>query len=458
MQPNQPAAGGVTFTMQLSPQAIAALRAGQAANATLAPGGQPGANAQAQQQSQQQQQQRHGAMMGALKPLVQLYLMHQALLQVARHSAVANTYLGAMGKVFGAAIDMLLLPFVPIFNLILVGLTKLTMWLAESGVLDAMLAAGIRAASMLEGIASWTQRVFGAVRDLDLKELGSLIVQGVVAGVRGAIGDPKGAAMLVGGGALAAGMLNLATFGLAGKLAAAPFRAAGWAARQGGRLFGRTPGTVAPAPAGAPLPAGAPAAVGAGSRVIPVAGNALLAATAGYFLGDVAARATGRAGFQADAMRYGLAGAGAGAVVGSAVPVLGTGVGALVGGGLGVGAAGLKSLMGGGGSKAGGGAQGAVTNSYNTVQLTQHNYMSGGSQAGVEAVDRVVQEVQARTGYAMVSGAQAAGRSYDPSRARTSASSYVDFLSAQHQLSGRSEVSPSWAETQAQHRGLAYGG
>src|SRR3989304_4605444 len=54
--------------------------------------------------------------MSIFRPLVAL----EGLKSLVMNSRVANTYLGAMGKMFSAAIDMLLMPFTPIFNLLMV--------------------------------------------------------------------------------------------------------------------------------------------------------------------------------------------------------------------------------------------------------------------------------------------------------------------------------------------------
>ena len=72
--------------------------------------------------------------MSIFKPLAFLELINKTLSLIMKNSSVANTYLGAMGKMFGAAMDLLLIPFLPLFNLLLVGLGKLVEWLARDDV------------------------------------------------------------------------------------------------------------------------------------------------------------------------------------------------------------------------------------------------------------------------------------------------------------------------------------
>src|SRR6476659_10386849 len=49
--------------------------------------------------------------MSIFKPLAALEAIEQGIKFVVKNSSVANTYLGAMGKMFGAAMDLLLIPF-----------------------------------------------------------------------------------------------------------------------------------------------------------------------------------------------------------------------------------------------------------------------------------------------------------------------------------------------------------
>lgn len=53
-------------------------------------------------------------------------------------SKILNTYAQGMGKMFSAAIDILLMPFLPVLNLMLAGMSKLLAWLIDSGYLENM--------------------------------------------------------------------------------------------------------------------------------------------------------------------------------------------------------------------------------------------------------------------------------------------------------------------------------
>lgn len=53
-------------------------------------------------------------------------------------SKLLNTYAQGMGKMFSAAIDILLMPFLPVLNMMLAGMSKLLAWLIDSGYLENM--------------------------------------------------------------------------------------------------------------------------------------------------------------------------------------------------------------------------------------------------------------------------------------------------------------------------------
>jgi len=74
--------------------------------------------------------------MSIFKPVAALMGVNLGIQGILSQSRVASTYLGAMGKMFGAAIDLLLIPFIPIFNLLMVGMGMLVKWLITSGILD----------------------------------------------------------------------------------------------------------------------------------------------------------------------------------------------------------------------------------------------------------------------------------------------------------------------------------
>lgn len=175
--------------------------------------------------------------MSIFKPLAALAAIEKILGGILKNSQVANTYFGAMGKVFGAAIDMLLIPFIPLFNLIMVGISKLVAWLITSGVLEKIQAVMERAAKYLESIAGWIGKVFTAIKELNFAKLGALIIQGMGAAIKTALSDPLGA--------IATGLSALAAAIIANKMMGGlPGKALGWGGRAIG-MGGSGGGTVA---------------------------------------------------------------------------------------------------------------------------------------------------------------------------------------------------------------------
>lgn len=73
-----------------------------------------------------------GVLVGGLLGIVGLFT------NLLANSKVLNTYAQGIGKVFSAAIDILLIPFLPVLNLMLAGMLKLVAWLIDSGYLQAM--------------------------------------------------------------------------------------------------------------------------------------------------------------------------------------------------------------------------------------------------------------------------------------------------------------------------------
>jgi hypothetical protein len=74
--------------------------------------------------------------MSIFKPVAALMGINLGIQGVLGQSRIAGTYLGAMGKMFGAAIDLLLMPFIPLFNVLMIGMSMLVKWLITSGVLE----------------------------------------------------------------------------------------------------------------------------------------------------------------------------------------------------------------------------------------------------------------------------------------------------------------------------------
>lgn len=73
-----------------------------------------------------------GALVGGVMGLLDFFK------QLLQNSQILNTYAGAFGKVFSAALDILLTPFIPVLNLLLAGMLKLLAWLIDSGYLEKM--------------------------------------------------------------------------------------------------------------------------------------------------------------------------------------------------------------------------------------------------------------------------------------------------------------------------------
>ena len=147
--------------------------------------------------------------MSIFRPLVAL----EGLKGLVANSRVTNAYLGGMGKMFSAAIDLLLLPFTPLFNLLMIGLSKLIGWLIDSGVLKAMGEGVQELINLFGGVAKWVAEMASAIVNLDFSKIGSLIVEAFKAVgklIIDAIKDPLGAAKTVGKMALAgAGIIGL---------------------------------------------------------------------------------------------------------------------------------------------------------------------------------------------------------------------------------------------------------
>lgn len=74
-------------------------------------------------------------------------------------SKILNSYFGAMGKVFSAAIDILLLPFIPILNLLLMGMMKFVAWLTKPSVLAAIAAGIEKMGDMGRALIEWARTV-----------------------------------------------------------------------------------------------------------------------------------------------------------------------------------------------------------------------------------------------------------------------------------------------------------
>lgn len=255
--------------------------------------------------------------MSLFRPLAAVEAVSEATRGILRNSNVANNYLGNMGKMFGAALDLLLIPFLPIFNLIMMGVSKLIQWLVSSGVLDQI-------RDNVLGVIDWVKGLINAVKE-GPKALFSHLLSGIKDAIGSVLRDPL-AGIATALAALAAG--NMAIGAVSSLLGFIP----------GGRTAARMGGRGAAARAG----------LGAANAGMPWALRAGMAATA---IGGTALAAGGLYGLATDdektdtgsrlgrAAKWGMFGAGAGALIGGGLP------GAVLGGGIGFAAGGIAELV-----------------------------------------------------------------------------------------------------------------
>ncbi|KKM81470.1 hypothetical protein LCGC14_1329540, partial [marine sediment metagenome] len=309
--------------------------------------------------------------MSIFKPLVAL----EGVKALVSNSRVANAYLGGMGKMFTAAIDLLLLPFTPIFNLLLVAMSKLIGWLVDSGILEWVGEGVQKLVDLFGGFTSWIKLIFtdpkqafidalkwlwGQIKTFFSDPLGSLkrVAQLGVAGA-GVLG--AAAMMPIIGGPIRAG-IGAAVGGLGGML--------GFGKGGGG---GKGP-VMFPNLAGAGGRGGS--RMGGMGRML--GGGAMLGG--GMLMGNLLGRQGGAVGTMGRIGGMGMMGAGAGMMAGGPL-------GALVGGGVGLGVGALdqgllggkigKFLgMGGGGGGGGGGGKVAETiKNIGTQNITMNVYV-----------------------------------------------------------------------------------
>jgi len=302
--------------------------------------------------------------MSIFKPLVAL----EGLKALVSNSRVANAYLGGMGKMFSAAIDLLLLPFTPLFNLLMVAMSKLIGWLIDSGVLEWVAEGVDKLVNLMGGFVNWIKVMFTDPVEGFKQALGWLWDR-----IKEFFGDPKewfkNAAQLAVAGA---GVLGAAAMM---PVVGGPIRAGIGAAvgGLGGLLgFGGGKGDKPPSPGGG----GGGFRMGGMGRML--GGGALMAG--GLGLGMIGGQQGGAAGTASRIGGMGMMGAGAGLMVGGPM-------GALVGGGLGLGVGALdQGLLGGkigkfmgmGGGGGGGGGGGDVTGdikNIGTQNITMNVYV-----------------------------------------------------------------------------------
>lgn len=317
--------------------------------------------------------------MSIFKPLVAL----EGLKALVSNSRVANAYLGGMGKMFSAAIDLLLLPFTPIFNLLMVGLSKLIGWLIDSGVLEWVAEGVEKLVDLMGGFVSWVKLLF-----TDPVEAFKQAFKWIWSQIKAFFKDPLGSLKNIAQVAVAgAGVLGAAALmpGIGGPIRAGIGAAVGGLAGLLG--FGR--GRGAPAgPVAFPnlARAGGGAAAARGGM-----GGGMMMGRMGRFLGGGALIGGGLIGGQLLGQQGGMLGTlgrvgGMGAMGAGIGTMFAPGLGTAIGGaaGLGVGALDQALLggkigrflgMGGGGGGAGGGKTAETIKNIGTQNITMNIYV-----------------------------------------------------------------------------------
>lgn len=376
---------------------------------------------------------------GMLKHLAGIGVLAGLLKTMVANSQVLNAYQSAMGKTFGAVMDMLMLPLTPIFNLILVGLNKLVIWLISSGVLKKIQNVMEQVAKNIESVAKFFYNLFRHIIKGEWKEAAHMIVQGIKDAIGGIFGSKTkmAAAALTPSMALAAGGFMLGGPALAAKgfmlplaLAGKPLGAGiGWGwSKTGGALWnkfgwgggGGTPPIVPPGGGGGAGGLGMPMG-GAGMFGNVTMGSLAIAggvAIAGQALGWGIEKAFDKAGhgdskwanIGGSAARWGGAGAAIGGALGAGVfSIPGAAIGGAIGATLGAtkGYFDWKNKQGAGGedqqaalSRGGSINNSNNKNSYNTINVSINMMTTNGNQA----INEVIQAAEKKTGYQMHSG------------------------------------------------------
>ena len=185
------------------------------------------------------------------KPLAALTVMEKTLGGILKHSSIANSYLGAMGKMFGAAIDMLLMPLTPIFNLLMVAMGKLLQWLVTSGILEKLYVVFTKVSENIKAMVMWAQEIWRAIKEFDVGKAMELGFKGVKGVMKEIATEPLAAiataATIAVGGKMAMGMAGkvLSAVGLGGAGQAAVKAASTVGTAGGARLLGRGAGPFA---------------------------------------------------------------------------------------------------------------------------------------------------------------------------------------------------------------------
>ncbi len=81
--------------------------------------------------------------------------------QLLNNSSLLNSYFGSMGKVFSAIVDVLLIPFTPILNLLMIGMTKFITWMVTNNIPQKLYNAAVVLWHALQDIWDWLQKIAG---------------------------------------------------------------------------------------------------------------------------------------------------------------------------------------------------------------------------------------------------------------------------------------------------------
>lgn len=359
-------------------------------------GGQPGSQG-AQQQKEVFKQgmvnsYKDPSFMSIFRPLLAL----EGLTSMVRNSSIANTYLGAMGKVFSAAMDMLLLPFTPFLSGLLILMAKLLPTIMK--ISDFISSAMGSFVDWIKKLAGDFGKIWDALKDPSkwFTTLPGLIVQGIKDFFGGFnLKNLAGGAAMVGGVAVGsqilAGMLGVPGIG---------------GLSLGGKLLSKTwvGGTAADTAAGTAGTAGGLSMFGKlGVAGLGLAGMGLSTQWAATHKGlgnDLGSLGTDV-----------LSGATFGAMAGSMIPVpgVGTATGAIAGGlgGAALWGAAKLGLFGGGG---GGGGGGGVSNSGSgniTMGNANTNVTVNVTQAAsAQTINDAIQKAKTTDARSVTSGAQ----------------------------------------------------
>ena len=371
----QPTGENVTFTMKLDASDLRRLLASNG------PGGGPPLPPPDPDKEGKKNQ-------SLFKPLAVLYGVEKILGGILKNSTIANTYMGAMGKMFGAAIDILLIPFIPLFNLIMVGISKLIMWLVSSGYLEKMTKIMEEVAKNIVSMVKWIAEMAKAIKDLNFGKIAGLLKDAVVGVVKESVQNPTVALATV--ATLAGGYVMARSLPLLGK-----------AIKGGeGMIFGRGGGQVAkkvPTIIGAP---GTGGSAGLGSRLMGRAGPALLAGAGVNIVSNAALTQMGVGQKKASVVSGALSGAATGAILGSAAGPWGTAIGGVAGGLIGGGLAWMSNKKSQAGAPGGGAGGMSMVNSNNVINFTQNNTFMGGGDVSA-ATSQAVEAIEKKTGYVL---------------------------------------------------------